>query len=46
MASKGRKRGYGECEKCGNEYTNRKKTRYCECGFELGGSFVGKAYIM
>ena len=41
MASKGWKRGYGECEKSGKEYTNRKKTQYCEFGFELGGSFVG-----
>ena len=42
MASKGRKRGYGECEKFGKEYTSRKKTRYFEWVFELGSGFVGK----
>lgn len=36
----GSKRGYGSCQSCGQEYHNRKKPKVCDCGRELGGSFV------
>jgi len=36
MASK---RGYGACLSCKKEYSNRKKPRYCTCGFEVGGLY-------
>lgn len=37
MASK---RGYGLCFSCKREYCNKKKPKYCPCGFELGGSYT------
>ena len=40
--SRGRKRGLGVCNGCNEEYTNRKKPKFCKCGYELGGSFVPK----
>ena len=42
----GSKRGYGgACSVCHNEYTNRKKPKVCDCGNEIGGSFVEKVEI-
>ena len=39
---RGTKRGYGSCKGCGKQYITRRKPKFCDCGFDLGGSFVKK----
>ena len=41
LSSKGCRRGQGHCKKCGAQFSNRSKPQYCQCGFELGGSYIG-----
>ena len=32
-------RGKGTCSKCGAEYANRYKPKFCQCGYFLGGNY-------
>ena len=42
-AASGSKRGYGACKVCYKEYSNRKKPKFCNCGNEIGGSYIEKS---